>query len=230
MPETLNWFDSMIREGCSGHVVTANAEILYHAYKNPALLSILNNAALVTADGSGVLWAAKYLGHPIPGRVTGVDLLQGLLPLAEKNKWRVFFLGAAPLTLEEAVLRIRESYPGLNIAGAHHGYFSKDEESAVAEEIRQSQTQILFAGMGFPRQEEFIAKYLSLLGTTVAMGVGGSFDILAGKTLRAPLWMSDRGLEWLYRLIREPTRAKRMTALPKFVFEVLKWARNTAKK
>jgi N-acetylglucosaminyldiphosphoundecaprenol N-acetyl-beta-D-mannosaminyltransferase len=220
MAETLAWIETLIREGKPGQVVTANAEILYRASQNPAYLSILRNAALVTPDGSGVLWASGYLGKPIGERVTGVDLLQALLPLAEEKEWRVYFLGARPEVLDLMLPKVLAQYPGLRVAGRRHGYFTGEEQLSIVEEIRGSGAHMLFAAMGFPRQEAFIARYLEDMGVRLAMGVGGSFDVLAGKAIRAPAWMSGRGLEWLYRLLKDPRRAGRMAALPKFVLAV----------
>jgi N-acetylglucosaminyldiphosphoundecaprenol N-acetyl-beta-D-mannosaminyltransferase len=159
-------------------------------------------------------------------RVTGIDLLQAVLPLAEEKQWRVYFLGARQETLDLMLLKVRAQYPDLPVAGWHHGYFTRERQLSVVEHIRDSRAHILFAAMGFPRQDEFIARYLEAAGVGLAVGVGGSFDVLAGKALRAPAWMAGRGLEWLYRLVREPRRAGRMAALPKFVFAVWKQARS----
>ncbi|MDR1206417.1 MAG: WecB/TagA/CpsF family glycosyltransferase [Peptococcaceae bacterium] len=226
MEETLGFLEAMLEKGKPGQIVTANAEILYKASRNPAYLSILRNAALVTADGSGALWASKYLGDPIAERVTGVDLFQALLPLAAEKKWSVYFLGAEQAVLDLMIHKIRGQYPELPIAGQRNGYFSRDEQQALAGEIHDSRARILFAAMGFPRQEEFIARYLEPMGVCVAIGVGGSFDVLAGKAPRAPDWFARHGLEWLYRLFKEPRRLKRTTALPKFIFAVRRQLKN----
>jgi N-acetylglucosaminyldiphosphoundecaprenol N-acetyl-beta-D-mannosaminyltransferase len=226
MEETLAFVETVLRKGAPGQIVTANAEILYKASRNPVYLSILRNAALVTPDGSGVLWASKYLGDPIGRRVTGVDLFQALLPLAAERQWKVYFLGAEQAVLDRMLHKIRGQYPELPIAGWRHGYFDRDEQDGLVKEIRDSRAQILFAAMGFPRQEEFIARHLEAMGVSVALGVGGSFDVLAGKVPRAPEWLAGRGLEWLYRLVREPRRLRRAGALPKFVFAVRKQKRN----
>jgi N-acetylglucosaminyldiphosphoundecaprenol N-acetyl-beta-D-mannosaminyltransferase len=226
MEETIDFLEAMLEKGKPGQIVTANAEILYKASRNPAHLSILRNAALVTADGSGALWASKYLGDPIAERVTGVDLFQAILPLAAERQWSVYFLGAEQAVLDLMIQKIREQYPELPVAGQRNGYFSRDEQQDLADEIHDSRARILFVAMGFPRQEEFIARYLDSMGVSLAIGVGGSFDVLAGKAPRAPDWFVRHGLEWLYRLFKEPRRVKRMTALPKFIFAVWRRGKN----
>jgi N-acetylglucosaminyldiphosphoundecaprenol N-acetyl-beta-D-mannosaminyltransferase len=226
MEETLDFVEAMMKKNKPGQIVTANAEILYKASRAPEHLSILRNAALVTADGSGALWASEYLGDPIGRRVTGVDLFQALLPLAAEKQWSVYFLGAEQAVLDTMLQKIRAQYPELPVAGRRHGYFSREEQGDLIREIHDSRARILFAAMGFPRQEEFIARHLEAMGVTVAVGLGGSFDVLAGKAPRAPDWLAGHGLEWLYRLIREPRRLKRAGALPKFIFAVWKQGKN----
>lgn len=220
MAEVLEWIRVMVEQGKPRHIVTANAEIIHRAKRDQEFSRLVNNADLITADGSGVIWASKALGNPLPERVTGIDLVYQLFNQAETKGWRLYFLGAAPEVVEKAVLNTLSKHPLLQVAGFHHGYYSQEETADVVENIAKSKPDILLVGMGAPRQEKFIQEYLSQLKATIAIGVGGSFDVLAGKTNRAPKWMQKAGLEWLYRLSKEPGRITRMTALPKFVLEI----------
>lgn len=221
MAEVLDWIRIMVEQGKSRHVVTANAEIIHKAKREQEFSRLINNADLITADGSGVIWASKVLGNPLPERVTGIDLVHQLFSQAEAKGWRLYLLGAAPEVVEKAVLNTLSKHPLLQVAGYHHGYYSQEETAEVVENIAKSKPDILLVGMGAPRQEKFIQEYLSQMKATIAIGVGGSFDVLAGKASRAPKWMQKAGLEWLYRLSKEPKRFWRMTDLPRFVIKIL---------
>lgn len=218
---------AMVREGRPRQVVTLNPEILYRANREPALLDLINRASLVTADGVGIVWAARLAGKSVPERVTGIDLFLRLAARAAKEGWRVFLLGGAPGVAEEAAAALCRKHPGLVIAGTYHGYFPLESskkgfespgEPDVVEMIRRARPHLLFVGMGAPRQEEFIARNLKNLDVPVAMGVGGSFDVLAGRVKRPPVWMQRLHLEWLGRLLREPRRWRRMLVLPRFAW------------
>lgn len=186
-----------------------------HAVVNVAkLVSMQSDAELRTAvlacdiinvDGMGIVLGGRFLGKNIPERVTGIDLFYHLLKYAEENGHSVFLLGAKPQVVEDAVVKLRKQYPQLNIAGFHHGYFW-DNEAAVVDKIRQSGATLLFVAITSPKKEQFINRWRERLGVKFAMGVGGTFDIVAGVTRRAPLWMQKAGLEWLYRVIQEPRR------------------------
>ncbi|MQL51535.1 WecB/TagA/CpsF family glycosyltransferase [Desulfofundulus thermobenzoicus] len=215
-----------VQSGIPHQVVTLNPEILYRAQREPALLSLINGADLVTADGVGVVWAAKVAGTPLPERVTGIDLMLALVARAAAEGWRVFLLGASPGVAEEAARRLQEKHPGLLVAGTMHGYFPPAGEPEVVEMIRTARPHLLFVGLGAPKQEQFIARYKQALGVSAAMGVGGSFDVIAGKVARAPAWMRRMHLEWLGRLIREPRRFKRMLVLPRFAWLAWRKARS----
>ncbi len=205
-------------------VLTPNPEIIWAARHDPELLRILREADLSVADGAGVVWAARRLGHPVPERVTGIDLLHRLLSLGPSRGYRVFFLGTRPGVIAAAAAAARRAYPGLMLAGFHHGYFGPDEEAAVAARVRQAGPHLLFTGMGFPRDQKWLHRWKGELGVPVAMGVGGSFDVLAGVVRRAPVWMRKAHIEWLYRLIQQPNRWRRMLVLPRFAVEVLRVA------
>lgn len=222
LTETLEWVRMMVEQGKPRHVVTANAEIIYKAYKEPDFREMLDKADLVTADGSGVVLGSKLLGCPISERVTGIDLVQGIFQLAEEKGWVLYFLGAGPDVVKKAVLNILGKYPRLRIVGYRDGYFSQEETEEVVSNILKAKPEILLVALGVPKQEEFIQKHMRNLNTPISIGVGGSFDVLAGVKFRAPVWMQEKGLEWLYRLYKEPWRYRRMLALPKFVLSVLK--------
>jgi N-acetylglucosaminyldiphosphoundecaprenol N-acetyl-beta-D-mannosaminyltransferase len=229
MPQTLNKIMEFIRTGIPRQVITLNAEIIYQAQSNPDLLQLINQADLVTPDGAGVVWASRYLGRPVPARVTGIDLVLALGPVAEVKGYRLFLLGAAPGVAEEAGQKLQESYPKLVVAGAYHGYFQpgSPEEQQVLQMIRQAQPDLLLVALGAPRQEFWIRQHLAAgdLTVPVSIGVGGSLDVIAGRVERAPAWMRRCQLEWLGRLLREPRRWRRMLALPKFVLKVLAYGR-----
>lgn len=210
-----------IAHGSPHHVITANAEIIYGGLRDKRLSRTLNKANLVTADGSGVVWASRQLNNPLPERVTGIDLLHGICAKAQETGWKLYFLGAAPGVAEKAVLKILEMYPGCHIVGYENGYYSQEEEKGVIENIKREEPDILFVALGAPKQEFWIREHLQELNVPVCIGVGGAFDVLAGNVERAPLWMQQKGLEWLFRLYKEPRRWRRMLALPKFVLAVL---------
>ncbi|OAT79821.1 WecB/TagA/CpsF family glycosyltransferase [Desulfotomaculum copahuensis] len=219
-------------------VITLNPEILFRARQEPALLTLINSADLVTADGVGIVWAARMAGTPVPERVTGIDLMLRLMPLAAREGWRVFLLGAAPGVAAEAARRLQAQHPGLVIAGTHHGYFQPGAsspgaaaepgqltEDEVAALVRRARPHLLFAGLGAPKQERFIARHKEAMGVPVSMGVGGSFDVLAGRVRRAPRWLQRMHLEWLGRLFMEPARWRRTLVLPRFAWLVLSHVR-----
>ncbi|MGC7846372.1 WecB/TagA/CpsF family glycosyltransferase [Desulforudis sp. 1088] len=221
MREALEVVTALVTKGHPSQVITMNPEYLYRAQREPLLLDIANGAALVTADGVGIVWAARLAGRPVPERVTGIDLMLALLERASAKGWRVFLLGAAPGVAEEAAEKARERWPSLVICGTHHGYFETGEDDRIIGKVRAAAPDLLFLGLGAPKQELWGARYLQDLGVPVVMGVGGSFDVLAGKVKRAPAWLRKLHLEWLGRLLREPRRWRRQMVLPKFILMVL---------
>lgn len=222
MAETVRRVATYIASASPHQIITLNAEIMERAWREPAFRDLINAADLVTPDGAGVVWASRYLGRPVPERVTGIDLMQALVKEAFHNDWRLFLLGAAPGIAQEAAVRLAGQYPGLDIVGFHHGYFSEAETPLVVDTIRRSGADILFVALGAPKQEYWIRDNLEALAVPVAIGVGGSFDVIAGKTRRPPVWMQKYQLEWLGRLLQEPSRFKRMLALPRFVWRVIR--------
>lgn len=204
------------------HVVTANSEIVMMARGNPEFAAILSAASLVVPDGIGVVWASRVFGNPLSQRVAGIDLMEEVLAVCAERGWRPFFLGAAPGVAEEALATLQRRYPALRTAGTFHGYFDETETQSVLARIRASGADLLLVAMGAPRQEYWIGAYRRDLGVPVAVGVGGSLDVWGGRAERAPLWMREVGLEWAYRLLRQPRRALRMLALPRFAVSVLR--------
>ncbi len=201
-------------------VATANAEMVMMSQQDKELYAILRSADLVLADGAGVVWAAGRLGSGVPERVAGFDLTQELLRRSAKKGYRVFWLGAAPGIAQAAVHSAEQKYPGLITAGIQDGYFDP-EDSGIVRIIREAKADILLCALGVPKQEKWLSKNRDLLQVPVMIGVGGSFDIMAGIARRAPVWMQKAGLEWAYRLICQPSRVFRMLALPRFVAKVL---------
>ncbi len=207
--------------GTLHHVVTADATLVDRASRDPALREIIGKASLVTPDGAGVLFSARVLGAPFPERVSGVDLVGQVCAEAATRGIPIYLLGAEPGVAREAGERLRVRWPHLKIAGVRHGYFEPDEEPAVVDEIAGSGARIALVGLGVPRQEAFIDHNREWLGVGVAIGVGGTFDVLSGKIRRAPEWMQRMGLEWLWRAAKDPKRFPRLIALPRFVLRVM---------
>ena len=220
MEEARNLAFKCIDEGRAASIATANAEMVMRAQTDRELAHILQHADLVVPDGAGVLWAAEQQGKKFKERVTGVDLACSLLQEAAARQTPVYLFGGAPGIAEQAAANVQQQVGSLHIAGTHSGFFSADEEKDIIEDIRSQGTRILLVALGVPKQEKWISEHLYELGPCVCMGVGGTFDVLAGTAGRAPKWMQDNRLEWLYRLLKEPTRFKRMLALPKFVAAV----------
>ena len=201
-------------------IATANAEMIMRASHDPALRDILNAAALVVPDGAGTVWAAHYLGYRMPERVAGYDLAQELLRSAPAEGRRIYFLGSAPGVAERAKAKAEEIYPGIEIVGVRDGYFKEEDDAAIIDGIRASHPDLLLVALGVPKQEKWIHAHLTQLGVPVAIGVGGTLDVMAGVMKRAPRWMQRAKLEWLFRGLLQPQRAGRLLALPKFVLKV----------
>ncbi|MEL7568059.1 MAG: WecB/TagA/CpsF family glycosyltransferase [Dehalobacterium sp.] len=222
MMDALCYVDSFIQGDGFHHIITLNAEIIYQAQFNQSLKELINSADLITPDGAGIVWAAGYLGEPVPERVTGIDLMLELCKQAHHNGWKIFLLGGSPGVADEAADNLQAQYPNINIVGTHHGYFNEAEEGRVLELVRQADPDLLFVALGAPHQEFWIREHKEELPVKIAVGVGGSFDVVSGRVKRAPVWMQKLKLEWLARLIKEPWRFKRMLSLPKFVLMVIR--------
>lgn len=221
VPDTLSAIERVIASGHFTQHMSINAAKLVAMQDDPKLHAIVAACGLVNADGQSVVWASKLLGDPLPERVAGIDLMESLLALAEQRGYRIYFLGARADVLARAVDRLTEKYPRLEIVGARDGYYAEEESSAVAAEICASRADILFVAMSSPRKEYFLGEYGQALGVPFVMGVGGSVDVAAGLTRRAPAIWQRLGLEWLFRLLQEPRRMFRRYAVTNTRFLVL---------
>jgi N-acetylglucosaminyldiphosphoundecaprenol N-acetyl-beta-D-mannosaminyltransferase len=211
-----------IGSGAPHRVITADSSAVVIAAGDEEFRRIVNSADLVTADSAGILWAARRLGCPLPERVSGVDLADQLCALCARDGHSVFLYGAAPGVAEAAAANLQARYPGLRVAGTAHGYLNETEQQQLVETIRAARPQVLLVALGIPRQEKWIHRNLARMGVPVAMGVGGSFDVFAGRVRRAPLWMQRHGLEWIYRLASNPRKIAKVATLPRFVWMVLR--------
>jgi N-acetylglucosaminyldiphosphoundecaprenol N-acetyl-beta-D-mannosaminyltransferase len=219
---TLDRIDELLAAGGHHLVATVNPEFVMLAQRDPEFRRLLEGAALCLADGWGVTWAARRQGRPLPARVTGVDLVPALAERAAAKGWRLFLLGAAPGVAEEVAQLLTAQNPALLVAGWHAGVAGHEGDEESLRLIAAAHPDIVLVAYGAPRQEQWIARNLSRLEAGVGIGVGGSFDYLSGRVRRAPAWMRRAGLEWLYRLLRQPWRARRMAVLPRFALEVLR--------
>jgi N-acetylglucosaminyldiphosphoundecaprenol N-acetyl-beta-D-mannosaminyltransferase len=221
--EAVKYIDTLMNDGKLHQVVTVNPEFVMEAQRDPRFMQVLNDASLATADGMGILVAARWLGTPIRERVTGVALVERLAKQAIIRGWRIFFLGAAPGVAEKAAQVLRHRYAGLQVAGAYAGSPSIIEEPFVRQQVLDANPDILLVAYGHPAQDLWIARNQELLNVRLAIGVGGTFDELIGLVPQAPLWMHKIGLKWLWRLMKQPWRYKRiMTAVIKFPLAVLR--------
>ncbi|EDT44015.1 glycosyl transferase, WecB/TagA/CpsF family [Burkholderia ambifaria MEX-5] len=203
--ETLREIESRIDGNRFTQHAVVNVAKIVNMQHDVRLRNAVNECDIVNADGMGVVWGARMLGHAIPERVTGIDLFDSLLGLSATRGFPVFLLGARQDVVEQAAQVLASRHPGLRIAGLHHGYFW-DDEQAVVDRIRASGAKLLFVAITSPRKEVFIDRWRDRLGVSFAMGVGGTFDVVAGRVRRAPHWMQTAGLEWLFRVVQEPRR------------------------
>ena len=221
MEGTLERCQETIDEGGFAQHVAINAAKLVTLQNDPEMTEIVRRCELIGADGQSVVWASKLVGDPLPGRVAGIDLMHRLLAMAQDEGYGVYILGARAEVLGTAVERLREQYPRLRIVGYRDGYFDESEDAAVAEQIRASGAQILFVAISSPRKEYWLGNYGRHSGVNVAMGVGGSIDVVAGVTRRAPAAWQRLGVEWLYRMLQEPRRLFRRYAVTNSRFMLL---------
>lgn len=205
----------IVATGGKGYVVTPNAEIAYEAARDHSFRDLLNDACMILPDGAGVILGAKILGTPIREKVAGIEFGDAVCGLMASTGGSVYLLGGKPGVADAAAEKLKEKHPGLKICGTADGYF-KDEDAVVAK-VNEAKPDVLFVCLGAPKQEKFMKKHFDVLDTHLMLGLGGSLDGYAGLSKRAPQWMINLSLEWLYRLIKEPKRLGRMMRLPKFV-------------
>ena len=204
--ETLDIIEEKINKGLPCQHVVINAAKVVEASKNSQLRTIIEECEIINADGQSIVWASKLLNINLKERVAGIDLMEKLVELSAKKGYGLFFLGAKQEILDKVVEKYTAKYPGINISGAINGYYSAEEEDSVAQKIKDSKAKILFVAISSPKREIFLKTYRDVMSVPFIMGVGGSFDVVAGLTKRAPLWMQKFGLEWFYRLLQEPSR------------------------
>lgn len=226
MTQSLDLIGAFVAQGREElhQVVTINPEGVWLAVNDPALAAIMEQAALITPDGNGVLWAARQLGTPLKERVAGIELMENICRRAAEQGWRVYLLGAKPGVAQAAGEKLMERYPGLRIVGCDNGYFRGREEQAIAA-VREAEADVLFAALGMPYQEQWLYQHRQELGCAVAVGVGGSFDVIAGLVKRAPALWQKLKLEWLWRLLSDPKRWRRYLVIPRFMRAVKRQAR-----
>ena len=225
MQETLKKIDFAIKNGGHLNQVVINAGKVVAMRKDKELFKSVTSCDLINADGQSIVWAGRFLGLKIPERVAGIDLMEELVKLAFNNNYKCYFLGAKEEVVKKVTEVYGEKYNKNIIAGYRNGYFKKDEEAEVAQEIARSGAKILFVAISSPKKENFQYKYRDVLSNVnYTMGVGGSFDVVAGVTRRAPVWMQRAGLEWFYRFIQEPGRMwkRYLIGNTKFLLIILK--------
>ncbi|MDJ0800523.1 MAG: WecB/TagA/CpsF family glycosyltransferase [Calothrix sp. MO_167.B12] len=215
------WLLELLQQGSGGHVVTLNAEMTMQAERNKSLAEVIRGAELVIPDGSGIVLYLKLILRQKVQRIPGIELSEELLRElgTENTDKKVFFYGGAAGIASKAAELWQQELPGLNIIGTRSGYHSPTEEEELRQTLRKLQPDVIFVGLGVPRQEMWIHKNRHLCSQAIWIGVGGSFDIWSGKKTRAPRWLANNHLEWLYRLYQEPWRWRRMLALPEFALK-----------
>lgn len=216
--ETVELIEKYIIERRMCQHVVINAGKVVQCVGNNSLKNIINGCNIINADGQSIVWASKILGNPLPERVAGIDLMHALMKLSHKKGYRIYLFGAK----EEVVVKVKETfeeeYPASNIVGYRNGYFSENDIPKIIKDMKSSNADIMFVGFSSPMKEEFLNKYMNELNIPFCMGVGGSFDVVAGVTKRAPKWMQKNGLEWFYRFIQEPRRMWRRYILGNLIF------------
>ena len=221
METALRRIEELVEAGGRHLVATVNPEFVMRAGNDPEFARVLESADLCLPDGSGVVWAARRQGCPMPGPVTGVDLVPPLAALCARRGWRLFLLGAGPGVAAELAARLRSEHPTLQVAH-DDGSAEPSADARTMEAVAAARPEVLLVAFGAPKQELWIDRARSRLEVPVAIGVGGAFDYLTGRVPRAPAWMRRAGMEWAFRLVRQPWRAGRMAVLPVYAFRVMR--------
>ncbi|WP_394218225.1 WecB/TagA/CpsF family glycosyltransferase [Halobacillus trueperi] len=217
----IDYIEHHIENKEKSFIITANPEIVMRANDDWDYMKNLQRATYITADGIGIVKASRILGQTVPERVTGYDVMMELLRVSDVKKYKIYLLGAEQDTLQAAKTNIQLLYPHIEVVGSHDGYFNWNENT-ITEEIKKVQPDLIFVALGAPKQEKWIAEHIDQFDHGVFICVGGSFDVVAGKVKRAPLSWQNKNLEWLYRLLKQPSRWRRMLALPRFTYHVIK--------
>ncbi|GLC28672.1 WecB/TagA/CpsF family glycosyltransferase [Clostridium omnivorum] len=201
------------------HIVSGNPEVLYSGLSNLELKeNFKSEEAVIIPDGIGTVLSAKILGTPVQEKIAGIEVMEEIIKFCEDESKPIYLLGAKQEILDKCISNLKMKHPRLEIVGSHNGYFNIDECETIIKDIEVKMPYCIFVAMGAPRQEIFITKYMHWLPCTIFMGVGGSFDVISGNSKRAPKWMIKIGIEWLYRVLKEPWRLKRLSSIPKFIY------------
>lgn len=205
------------------NIISGNPEVLYNGLNNPLLFNnFTGDNSIIIPDGVGTVMASKVVKNPVKEKIAGIELMEEIVKKCEREDKSIYLIGAKQEILDACMEKLQSKYTKLNISGSHNGYFDLNNCSDLIDDIKAKKPYALFIAMGSPRQDVFIIKNMKELPCKIFMGVGGSFDVFAGKVKRAPNWMIKLGLEWLYRIAKEPFRIKRLGSIPKFLLEVIK--------
>ncbi|WP_123054304.1 WecB/TagA/CpsF family glycosyltransferase [Clostridium sp. JN-1] len=204
------------------NIISGNPEVLYNGLRDDIMLqNFTSESSIIIPDGIGTVLAAKLIRQPVKEKIAGIDVMEEIIKLCIRNNESIYLIGAKEEVLKSCICNLKIKYPDINISGSHNGYFDLNNCENIIEDIISKKPYALFAAMGSPRQDIFIIKNMNKLPCKVFMGVGGSFDVFSGKSKRAPKWMINMGLEWLYRVYKEPSRIKRLSSIPKFLFKAI---------
>lgn len=221
MEDAFNRFVGLLNRERTAVIYTPNTEMVMAAEADRDFREVLNSADLVIPDGIGLVYASRIHHLGLTDRVPGIELMERILKYCHATRRSIFFFGGKPGTADQAVQKILEKYPNIVVKGIEHGYFPPEEEGRIIDAINEAKPDVLFVALGAPKQEKWIAAHRRILNAHVAMGVGGCFDVYAGNVKRAPVLFQRLGLEWFYRLLKEPSRIGRMMALPRFMIKVI---------
>lgn len=230
LDETVDEIEKIIARGVPTQHVVINASKVNLMEADPELASIVNECPLINADGASIVWAAKKLRVPLGERVTGIDLFQRLVGLASEKGYRIYLFGAKEEVVTKVKAIFEDRYPGIQIAGYRNGYFTEADEPQIVSDMAASGADMMFVAFSSPKKEYWVHKYIDQIGIPFVMGVGGSFDVVAGVTDRAPTWMQKHGLEWFYRFIQEPGRLWKRYIIGNLKFVALTYKYKFAKK
>ena len=204
------------------NIISGNPEVLYNGLKDRELFGIFTSrSSVIIPDGVGTVLASKLAGSPVKEKLAGIEVMEGIIQRCAEKGQGIYLLGAKEEVVAACAEKLKSKYPGIKIAGWHNGYFDIDNCNDIISDIKEKEPKAIFVAMGSPRQDRFILKYMDQLPCRIFMGVGGSFDVISGNIQRAPKWMINIGMEWLYRVFMEPWRLRRLSSIPKFLTAVL---------
>lgn len=229
MRDTVDYLTAAVDRRETSHVITANPIMVMAALEDPKVMQVMKKADLIVPDGAGIVWAANYVNEPVAERVAGFDLLHELMRVGESKGWTAYLLGTTDEIIQEAAKNLQLKFPGVRIVGVQNGFFGPAQDDEVIARIKEASPDLLFVARAANNQDPWISQHRERLGVPVMMGVGGSFDIISGKMKRAPVLFQKLRLEWFYRLLKQPSRYRRMLALPKFMMKVMREKENVTK-